>query len=66
MAKLGKAIIWQDVPAVKDWDELTTEEKQTFIDMASPTPEEIALAQSVVVPGLEPFLDATPKEETIG
>ena len=66
MAKLGKAIIWQDVPAVKDWDDLTDEEKQTFADIATPTPEEIALAQSVVVPELAPFLDATLKEEIIG
>ena len=65
MAQLGKAIIWQKVPANKDWEDLTDDEKAVFIEQATPTAEEIALAQSVVVPELRPFLDATLREVDI-
>lgn len=65
MAKLGKPIIWQETTA-EDWDDLSDEEKAVFIELATPTPENIILAQSLTVDEIEPFLNATLKEAVIG
>ena len=62
---MGRAIIWQDVPPIKDWDDLTDEERAAFIEMATPTAEIIEAAQATVVPELRPFLEATLRERAI-
>jgi len=57
----NKAIRWSTDPE-KEWAEMTDEEKQIFIEMATPTAEIITQAIAATVPVLQSFLDAAIKE----
>jgi hypothetical protein len=61
---LGNALRWSQNSA-KLWDNMTDEEKQIFIEMATPTTEEQEIAKSATVAQLQPFLNATLKENEV-